>query len=115
NLDCDSTSQVLHALQAVPCAPSAPETTREALAWLYGMQNADGGWPSFTHGQAHKPAGPYPLGIIAPPASTLGLLSLAWTVPLFFGDPATEDLTGRVLQALGSLGHTIANDPAVAR
>ena len=74
----------------------------------------DGGWPSFTRGQAHKPPGPYPLGLFAAPESTLALLSLAWAAPLFFGDPATEDLTGRVLQALGGMGRGLS-DPRVRR
>ncbi len=114
NLDCDSTGQVLRALQVVPGAPSVAPTMREALAWLDGMQNPDGGWPSFTRGQAHKLAGPYPLGIFTVPETTVALLSLAWTAPLFFGDPATEDLTGRVLQALGGLGRRV-DDPRIRR
>ena len=114
NLDCDSTAAVLRALDVVRTASSVPETIAEGLAWLDGMQNADGGWPSFTHGQAHKPAGPFPLGIFAAPTSTFEQLSLAWTAPLMFGDPATEDLTGRVLQMLGGLGRGL-DDPSVAR
>jgi len=114
NLDCDSTGQVLRALHLVRSAPSVREALADGLAWLDGMQNPDGGWPSFTFGQAHKPAGPYPLGIFAPPTSTLGQLFLAWTAPLMFGDPATEDLTGRVLQALGDLGRRM-DDPSVRR
>src|SRR5207253_8027610 len=97
NLDCDSTGVVLRALSSVKSAPSVPEAIADGLAWLGGMQNPDGGWPSFTHGQASKKPGPYPLGIFAPPTSILALAPLAWTAPLMFGAPATEDLTGRVL------------------
>ena len=114
NLDCDSTGAVLRALDVVRTAPSVPEAIDEGLGWLFGMQNDDGGWPSFTHGQAHKKPGPFPLGIFAPPTSLAGQLALAWTAPLMFGDPATEDLTGRVLQMLGGLGRRL-DDPYVAR
>lgn len=114
NLDCDSTAAVLRALDVVRHSPSVPEAIAEGLAWLGGMQNDDGGWPSFTHGQANKPPGPFPLGIFAAPSSIAGQLALAWTAPLMFGDPATEDLTGRVLQMLGGLGRGM-KDPAVAR
>ncbi len=114
NLDCDSTGVVLRALASVPGASSVPDAIADGNAWLLGMQNPDGGWPSFSHGQASKKPGPYPLGIFAPPTSMLALLSLAWTAPLMFGDPATEDLTGRVLSALGALGRGL-DDPAVQR
>jgi squalene-hopene/tetraprenyl-beta-curcumene cyclase len=114
NLDCDSTSQVLRALYKVRSSSSVPQAISEGLAWLAGMQNKDGGWPSFTHGQASKKPGPYPLGIFAPPSSLAGQLALAWTAPLMFGDPATEDLTGRVLQMLGDQGRGLG-DPSVKR
>jgi squalene-hopene/tetraprenyl-beta-curcumene cyclase len=114
NLDCDSTGQVLRALKLVSRAPSVPETISEGLAWLEGMQNPDGGWPSFTWGQAKKPAGPYPLGIFPPPQDLFELFSLLWTAPLMLGDPSTEDLTGRVLQMLGEAGKRM-DDPSVQR
>lgn len=105
SLDCDSTSQVLRALAMTRHSPSVEPTIQEGMAWLRGMQNADGGWPAFTHGQASKPAGPYPLGMYMPTDPLQQILVIAGQAGLFFGDPATEDLTGRVLEALGDLGY----------
>lgn len=113
--DCDSTGQVLRALGQL-CAQSG--RTRRALeagqAWLFGMQNADGGWPAFSRGQRSKPPGPFPLTASDPPASTLDLLELAISPPIQYGDPSTADLTGRVLQGLGQLGYR-KDHPRVAR
>ena len=114
NLDCDSTSQVLRALAYTSTLSSVPEATQEGLAWLAGMQNPDGGWPSFTYGQASKPAGPFPLGTFVPKDALLDILSMVGSAFLTFGDPATEDLTGRVLQALGKLGHRLP-DPRIEK
>lgn len=114
NLDCDSTSQVLRALSATARVSSVPDATSAGLAWLRGMQNCDGGWPSFTRGQASKPAGPYPLGTFMPNDALLDILSSLGSITLTIGDPSTEDLTGRVLQALGLLGYRLP-DKTIAR
>jgi squalene cyclase len=84
-----------------------------AIAFLRNMQNPDGGWPSFQHGLAGKPPGP----IMTKPASLrspLARLRLAIDPPADFGDPATEDVTGRVLFGLGRAGLR-TGDPAVER
>jgi squalene-hopene/tetraprenyl-beta-curcumene cyclase len=114
NLDCDSTSQVLRALSGVRSVSSVQPAIDEGLKWLLGMQNDDGGWPSFGHGLPSKPPGPYSLGLYLPSSSLAELLSILRNAPLLFGDPSTEDVTGRVLQALGMLGYTV-KDAAVAR
>lgn len=112
NLDCDSTSQVLRALSMVRQLPSVEQAIAKGQAWLLGMQNDDGGWPAFTHGQASKPAGPYPLGTYMPTDLLQQILVIAGQAGLFFGDPATEDVTGRVVEALGLLGLRLSS-PAV--
>lgn len=114
NLDCDSTSQVLRALSTVRSRSSVPDAVNEGLAWLLGMQNPDGGWPSFTHGLASKAPGPYSLGTYMPQSPMQQLAVLLRNAPLLFGDPSTEDVTGRVLQALGMLGYR-KDVPAIAR
>lgn len=114
NLDCDSTSQVLRALAATPMLSSVAEARGEGLAWLRGMQNPDGGWPSFTHDQGSKPPGPYPLGTFMPNDVLQDVLTFVLGGTEMFRDPSTEDLTGRVLQALGLLGYRLP-DPMVQR
>ncbi|HEY0712378.1 MAG TPA: oxygenase MpaB family protein, partial [Polyangia bacterium] len=85
----------------------------DAIAWLRKMQNPDGGWPSFQHGLPSKTPGP----IMTKPLSLRPLLMrlrLALDPPAEAGDPATEDVTGRVLHGLGQSGLRV-NDPMVAR
>ena len=84
-----------------------------AVSFLRQMQNPDGGWPSFQHGLAGKPPGAImtrPLSLRSP----LARLRLAIDPPADFGDPATEDVTGRVLFGLGRSGLR-SDDPTVAR
>jgi len=114
SLDCDSTSQVLRALSYVRELPSVENAIEKGQAWLVGMQNDDGGWPAFTHGQASKPAGPYPLGTYMPSDLLSQILVFVGQAGLFFGDPATEDLTGRVVEAFGLLGRRLPS-PVIQR
>lgn len=113
--DCDSTSVALWGFGHV--APRSPEVTAaidKALQWLWAMQNKDGGWPSFSHGQPTKPAGPFSIEAGKFDSSLLGALMLLLHVPPQLTDPSLEDVTGRVLQALGQLGLR-ATDERVAR
>jgi squalene cyclase len=87
--------------------------TSAAVSWLRGMQNPDGGWPSFQKGLPGKPPGP----IMTRPFSMQSpweKLRLALDPPPDAGDPATEDVTGRVLYGLGKYGLRVG-DPAVDR
>lgn len=103
--DCDSTSEVLQALGHLrPMAPRIRGSAQAGLRWLYGMQSADGGWPAFARGQRSKPAGPFPITALDPPTGLLATMKLMLDAPVQLGDPATEDVTGRVLQGLGALG-----------
>jgi squalene-hopene/tetraprenyl-beta-curcumene cyclase len=123
--DCDDTAMALMALQtqfscaaaqdALPpelrMAAETQEETRQqidsmqdtmsaidrGLGWLLAMQNRDGGWGAFDRNNnreflCHVPFADHNAMI----------------------DPSTPDLTGRVLEALASLGHRLGN-PAVDR
>lgn len=107
-LDPDSTAMVLACLARA----GAPEdrvdneaASRDGLAWMLGMQNPDGGWPAFGWGQASKPRGPIGTEVPPTPDGVLGVLKLLVDTPPILRDPATEELTGRALLALGLLGH----------
>ena len=74
-------------------------------AYLLERQNADGGWASFQSGLPSKPARPFPPDRL--PCRRIP----SWHVwdfllnpPPELGDPAVEDVTGRVLFALGNAG-----------
>jgi hypothetical protein len=83
--------------------------------WLLARQNDDGGWAAFQHGFPSKPPGAFMTG--PPPLPKNGVLD-RWDFlidpPAELGDPATEDLTGRVLFALGHAGMA-AYDPPIQR
>ena len=113
--DCDSTSVVLWGLSFIlPRSPQLQRAIDMGLTWLWGMQGDDGGWPSFSRGQSSKPAGPFPLTQANPDLHPLAALQLMLHVPPQFADTSLEDVTGRVLQALGRLGFR-ASDARVAR
>ncbi|MCA9494977.1 MAG: hypothetical protein KC621_33850, partial [Myxococcales bacterium] len=78
---------------------------RDGLAWMLGMQNPDGGWPAFGWGQKSKPRGP--IGTVVPPTpdGLVDIVKLLLDTPPILRDPATEELTGRALLALGLMGH----------
>lgn len=116
--DADDTAVVLGALGlALEGAGDdrLPEATAElvrssvatGLEFLLGMQNADGGWPAFQQGLPSKPRGPI---LVRYPhfdrGHLLRELRTGAANTLLFGDPATEDITGRTLFALAQLGYT---------
>jgi squalene-hopene/tetraprenyl-beta-curcumene cyclase len=122
-VDNDDTGAVLTAYGAALAAASPdPETAQRVRAsldlgrdWLLGMQNPDGGWSAFVHGLPAKRPGPLFTGPVEvslddPVAAVRTLLD----PPRELGDPSTEDLTGRVLDALGRIGLTTSS-PAVQR
>jgi squalene cyclase len=86
-----------------------------ARSWLLQQQNADGGWASYQKGLPSKPPGAIMTGPPRLPGHRLAdQARYALDPPPELGDPATEDLTARVLFALGKTGLT-DEDPAVAR
>jgi squalene-hopene/tetraprenyl-beta-curcumene cyclase len=122
-VDNDDTGTVLTAFGDALAGPALNPQIAERLAasrdlgrdWLLGMQNPDGGWSAFVHGlPAKRPgplfAGPVEVSLDDPLAALRTLLD----PPREFGDPSTEDLTGRVLDGLGRIGLTTAS-PSVGR
>jgi Squalene-hopene cyclase C-terminal domain/ER-bound oxygenase mpaB/B'/Rubber oxygenase, catalytic domain len=87
-----------------------------ARVFLLARQNIDGGWASYQPHLPGKPPGAFMKEV--PDASKVdGLrsqLNFAVNPPPELGDPATEDVTGRVLFALGRSGLRAA-DPAVKK
>jgi squalene-hopene/tetraprenyl-beta-curcumene cyclase len=121
--DCDTTSAVLEALARTLVPESAAEAplpaalaTRvcaavaSARSWLLGMQNDDGGWPSFFRGHPGKRPGPMMMRPMTVDFSALPLADpAAWMRALaecaeHLTDPSTEDVTSRVLGALSRSG-----------
>ncbi len=85
-----------------------------AQDWLFSRQNSDGGWASYQHDLPSKPSGRFMAS--APPApatTTFEQVKYLMDPPPEIGDPATEDVTGRVLFALGRNGVTANQSPAV--
>ena len=89
--DVDDTAMVMMALQKIRGLD--PDKTRVAmergLHWILGMQGADGGWGSFDADN-----------------NRLILNNIPFADHGALLDPSTEDLTGRALEALGTLGHS---------
>ncbi|MGH7395100.1 MAG: squalene--hopene cyclase, partial [Candidatus Methylomirabilales bacterium] len=89
--DLDDTAMVLMALQKVQGLD--PERKQRSIgrgvAWFLGMQGSDGGWGSFDADNDR-------LVLNNIPFADHGALL----------DPSTEDLTGRALELLGTLGFT---------
>ncbi|TNE91553.1 MAG: DUF2236 domain-containing protein [Deltaproteobacteria bacterium] len=92
---------------------SAADSCEQAREYLIGMQNKDGGWGAYEQGQPGKLRGPMWVEHAA----------LDWTDPkkamkdlrqkvATFGDPSTEDVTARILEAWGRMDAT-PDDPRV--
>src|SRR4029450_9638937 len=98
--DLDDTAMVVMALEKVSGLDG--DTTRAAkergLGWFLGMQGSDGGWASFDADNNR-------LYLNHIPFADHGALL----------DPSTEDLTGRGLELLGTLGYRRALEAAPAR
>jgi len=112
--DVTTTATVLATLAAhAEHYPRVAEALAQGADWLLGMQNPDGGFAAFTHGQPSK--GPEPLfqESIAPPATLLGRLRFLLQPPLECVDYSAADVTGRVLHTLGALGYDRAH-PKIA-
>lgn len=123
--DSDDTAVALDALAALIAAPALDphpalrealrSAARRAMAFLFAMNNADGGWPAFIHGLPSKPRGPImtePLDVW--PRGPGDLPRLLQTPLYAFGDPSTEDVTARVLRALATQGARLPH-PFAAR
>ncbi|MEE9385149.1 MAG: oxygenase MpaB family protein [Nannocystaceae bacterium] len=112
--DTDDTAAALMALAALQRGgdedPRIDAAISDASAWMLDMQNTDGGWGAFAHGLPGKPSGPIDVRAHLSLPSTLSeKLTMATSPPLLFGDPSTEDVTGRVLWALGDLGYDMSS------
>ncbi|WP_437870211.1 hypothetical protein [Sorangium sp. So ce363] len=120
NPDLDSTAEVLAALALASPRQMFGDVIHAGEAWLVAMQNPDGGWGSFSTGRPAAPPGPLYIDPASLPASLrprtpVGrALRRAWMLQAEAGDPSNADITGRVLRALGALGHD-ATSPPVAR
>lgn len=75
----------------------ATEAIRRGLHWLFAMQNDDGGWAAFDKNNCRQ-----------------FLTRVPFADHNAIIDPSSPDVTGRVLEALGTLGYRIGN-PAVDR
>ena len=76
------------------------EYIKKSIKWLLKMQNSDGGWAAFMRDQASKEPGTLPTSVE--------------DVMVMLKDPSIADVTGHVLQALGSSGLT-KEHPAIRR
>lgn len=114
-VDCDDTAVALDALAACKRHGSLPRAlttelhhaARRGLAWLDAMQAHDGGWPAFVAGLPGKPRGPISTRSMRLPRrlpDLRELTELVRSVPYVLGDPATEDVTARVLRARAAHG-----------
>ncbi|MBZ5609721.1 MAG: squalene--hopene cyclase [Acidobacteriia bacterium] len=97
--DIDDTAMVLLALsRSEASSPSEQEACeRRAIQWLLDMQSKDGGWAAFDVDNNWRPLS------FVPFADHNAML-----------DPTCPDITGRVLEALCSYGHS-SSHPAVRK
>ncbi len=95
--DLDDTAMVLMALEKVQGVdPDRMRLAKEqGLGWFLGMQNQDGGWASFDADN-----------------NRIFLNNIPFADHGALLDPSTEDLTGRGLELLGTLGYGLDFEPA---
>jgi squalene-hopene/tetraprenyl-beta-curcumene cyclase len=89
--DVDDTGEVLLALKAVdnPRERYQHETTQRSIEWVFAMQCRNGGWASFDKDNDKK------IFEAIPFADHNAMI-----------DPPTADITGRILEMLGTYGYT---------
>jgi squalene-hopene/tetraprenyl-beta-curcumene cyclase len=80
--------------EACPSLEKLPEAIVRAERWMMAMQNRDGGWGAFDRDNDRE------FLCYVPFADHNAMI-----------DPSTPDLTGRVLEALGKLGHRVGSPP----
>src|SRR5205823_15062773 len=97
--DIDDTAMVLLALRRTALAddPACRAAVERGVRWVLAMQNRDGGWAAFDADIDNQVLTKVPF------ADHNAIL-----------DPSCADITARVLEMLGVLGHR-ADHPAVAR
>ena len=69
------------------------ENLKKGLHWVFGMQGKDGGWGAFDVDNNMRILNQLPFGDLEAMI-----------------DPSTSDLTGRVLELLGSIGYKLSDD-----
>lgn len=112
--DCDDTGVVLAALGRCRSDTRGAEPIAGGVAWLSGMQNANGGWPVYVHGLPEKPPGtPLYTNASFDLTNPKAMVAALAAPPAELGDPPTADLAGRVLWGLGACGLT--SEHAVVR
>jgi squalene cyclase len=116
--DCDDVGVVIAALAqalestAPPLPAELQARVRSAVQhgrdWLRQRQNRDGGWASFQVDLPSKARGPMLTGAVTPTGQDAwSQLMLVRDAAPELGDPATEDVTARVLFGLGRSGSTV--------
>ncbi|HWB81669.1 MAG TPA: prenyltransferase/squalene oxidase repeat-containing protein [Nannocystaceae bacterium] len=100
NPDIDTTAVVLAALARHDswARGDVRHAVRTGADWLRALQNPDGGFAAFSHGKRTAP-----LGALHLPRAGLRDRIARWLAE--HGDPSSADVTGRVLQGLGAVGH----------
>ncbi len=95
--DVDDTAVVVMALEKMRGldADRARQAKERGMGWVLGMQCEDGGWASF---EADN--------------NRLYLNNIPFADHGALLDPPTEDITGRVLEVMGTLGMTASFEPA---
>jgi squalene-hopene/tetraprenyl-beta-curcumene cyclase len=95
--DLDDSAMVMMALEKIrtPDADRARAAKERGLGWFLAMQGGDGGWASFEADQ-----------------TALYLNNIPFADHGALLDPSTEDLTGRGLELLGTLGYRADFEPA---
>ncbi|MDN4073215.1 terpene cyclase/mutase family protein [Fictibacillus terranigra] len=96
--DTDDTQAALRSISTyVRVSPTSLQSWNKGITWLLAMQNDDGGWPAF-----EKNTNKEWLGLIPVKNAADALI-----------DPSNADITGRVLEFLGSYTDLTINDHPV--